>query len=101
MKTLASGVIGSIERALPNHFCHLQGTTGLAVAPSLGELSVRQCPAWLSSPSFFFHCLFSYAFSALTLLAGQQEGHSACKKLSGGVLAWLSVWTRDADLHMA
>jgi len=22
-----------------------------------------------------------------------QEGHLACKKLSGGVLAWLSVWT--------
>ena len=30
------------------------------------------------------------AFSALTLLVGQQEGHPACKKLSGGVLAWLS-----------
>jgi len=33
------------------------------------------------------------AFSALTLLAGRQEGHPACKKLSGGVLAWLSVWS--------
>ena len=32
------------------------------------------------------------AFSALTLLVGPQEGHLACKKLSGGVLAWLSVW---------
>jgi len=31
------------------------------------------------------------AFSALTLLAGRQEGHPACKKLSGGVLVWLSV----------
>ena len=44
------------------------------------------------------------AFSALTLLVGQQEGHPACKKLSGGVLAWLSVWSevrRGADLHMA
>jgi len=30
------------------------------------------------------------AFSALTLLVGQQEGHLACKKLSGGMLAWLS-----------
>ena len=29
----------------------------------------------------------------LTLLVGQQEGHPACKKLSGGVLAWLSVWS--------
>ena len=34
----------------------------------------------------------SYTFSALTLLVGRQEGHPACKKLSGGVLAWLSVW---------
>ena len=35
----------------------------------------------------------SHAFSALTLLVGRQEGHPACKKLSGGVLAWLSVWS--------
>jgi len=32
-----------------------------------------------------------FALSALTLLVGQQEGYPACKKLSGGVLAWLSV----------
>jgi len=25
----------------------------------------------------------------LTLLVGRQEGHPACKKLSGGMLAWL------------
>jgi len=31
------------------------------------------------------------AFGALTLLVGQQERHPACKKLSGGVLAWLFV----------
>ena len=36
---------------------------------------------------------FFCAFSALTLLVGWQEGHPACKKLSGGVLAWLSVWS--------
>ena len=35
----------------------------------------------------------AFAFSALTLLVGRQEGHPACKKLSGGVLAWLSVWS--------
>ena len=34
------------------------------------------------------------AFSALTLLVGWQEGHPACKKLSGGVLTWLSVWSQ-------
>jgi len=33
-----------------------------------------------------------FAFSILTLLVGQQEGHPACKKLTSGVLAWLSVW---------
>ena len=39
--------------------------------------------------------LLCYAFSALTLLVGRQEGHSACKKkLSSGVLAWLSVWSK-------
>jgi len=35
----------------------------------------------------------TFAFSALTLLVGQQEGHPACKKLSAGVLAWLSGWS--------
>jgi len=29
---------------------------------------------------------------ALMLLVGRQEGHPACKKLSGGMLAWLSDW---------
>ena len=37
-------------------------------------------------------CLF--AFSALTLLVGRQEGHPACKKQSGGVLMWSSVWNK-------
>ena len=32
-------------------------------------------------------------FTALTLLVRWQEGHLACKKLSGGVLVWLSVWS--------
>ena len=33
----------------------------------------------------------SVTFSALTLLVGWQEGHPACKKLSSGVLVWLSA----------
>jgi len=37
---------------------------------------------------------YGSAFSALTLLVGRQEGHPACKKLSGGVMAWLSVWSQ-------
>jgi len=39
------------------------------------------------------------AFSALTLLVEQKEGHPACKNLSGWVLAWFCL-ERDADLHM-
>ena len=42
-----------------------------------------------------------FAFSALMLLVGRQEGHPACKKLSGvgaGVVICLE-W--GADLHMA
>ena len=39
----------------------------------------------------FSQCFYTSAFSALTLLVGRQEGHPACKKLSGGVLVWLSV----------
>jgi len=37
-------------------------------------------------------CACGDYLSALTLLVGRQEGHPACKKLSGGVPAWLSVW---------
>ena len=40
------------------------------------------------------------AFSALTLLVGRQEGHPACKKLSGGCCIVICL-ERDADLHMA
>jgi len=54
----------------------------------------------ISNSNFFgTHSLAAYvtiwdAFSALMLLVGRQEGHPACKKLSGGVLAWLSDGAR-------
>ena len=38
--------------------------------------------------------MYCAAFSALTQLVGRQEGHPACKKQSGGVLVWLSVWSK-------
>jgi len=42
-----------------------------------------------------FHSFSAASFSALTLLVGWQEVHPACKKLkSGGVLAWLFVWSK-------
>ena len=50
---------------------------------------------WRHRRPRLFDCMLSVQnpFSALTLLIGRQEGHTACKKLSGGVLAWLSVWS--------
>jgi len=48
------------------------------------------------SVAYYFIYLFIFLylpFSALTPLVGWQEGNPACKKLSGGVLAWLSVWS--------
>jgi len=36
----------------------------------------------------------SRAFSALTLLVGRLGGHPVCKKQSGGVLVWLSAWSK-------
>ena len=45
------------------------------------------CAEW------FYGTYVTFAFSALTLLVGRQDGHPACKKLSGGVLAWFSVWS--------
>ena len=46
------------------------------------------CFCWL----VYLDILWCY-FGALTLLVGRQEGHPACKKLSSGVLAWLSLWS--------
>jgi len=52
---------------------------------------LHMCMMWISC--IWLVLLFaSYAFSALTLLDGQQEERPACKKLSGGMLAWLFVW---------
>jgi len=42
-----------------------------------------------------------FAFSALTLLAGRQEGHPACKKLEWWVTGMVICLERDADLHVA
>ena len=54
---------------------------------------MKQCdPIWHvssnSDVSIYCELIYPYiAFSAVMLLVGRQEGDSACKKLSGGVLA--------------
>jgi len=42
-----------------------------------------------------------YAFSALTLLVGWQEGHPACKKLEWWGTGMVICLERGADLHKA
>ena len=42
-----------------------------------------------------------FAFSALMLLVGRQEGHLACKKLEWWGTGVVICLERDADLHMA
>ena len=49
---------------------------------------------------FFDKLLDYYAFSALTLLVGQQEGHPAVKNEWRGTGMFFCP-ERDADLHMA
>jgi len=63
----------------------------------IGILANRlSCKVQMNTTRSVLSCnvlLFRIAFSALTLLVGRQEGHPTCKKLSGEVLVWLSVWS--------
>jgi len=45
--------------------------------------------------------VFSFAFSALTLLVGRQERHLACKKTEWWGTGVVVCLERGADLHMA
>jgi len=67
--------------------------TYLAVSCS-GPSNVKKMQSGNLVSQFLLFLLFVKActFSALTLLVGQQEENPACKKLSGWVLVWLSVW---------
>jgi len=56
----------------------------------------------MSKPKVYFrnkyllYYVAKFAFSALTLLVGRQEGHPACKKTEwwgAGMVNWLSVWS--------
>ena len=47
------------------------------------------------------YCMYTIAFSALTLLVGRQEGHPACKKTEWWGAGMVICLERGADLHMA
>ena len=59
----------------------------------LGNLKPHTVCLLYISTWYQFSTFSASAFSALTLLVGQQEGHRPVKNLSGGILAWLSVWS--------
>ena len=61
--------------------------------PTLGKR------VWVSFFTLLYSC--TYAFSALTLLAGRQEGHPACKKTEWWGAAMVICVERGADLHTA
>ena len=70
-------------------YWHQRASVNGVVPTTDQKNEVQQC-------NFRFNLLFNFsyfAFSALMLLVGRQERHLACKKLSAGVLAWLSVWS--------
>jgi len=57
------------------------------------NLKIKEHKYWYYSNSNCWklrNCFITKPPGALTLLVGRQEGH---KKLSGGVLAWLSFWS--------
>jgi len=57
----------------------------------------KQCSIAVKIRLFRTFCMCYFiigAFSASMLLVWQQEGHLACKKLSGGMLAQLCVWVK-------
>jgi len=77
---------------------YMSGTKCRLFAYSPADATASQnpiisCPIQVQTGFTFLVPANPDAFSALTLLVGRQEGHPACKKLSGGVLAWLSVWS--------
>jgi len=80
----------SLLRLVQNRFYAVAsgyGISSISVSvPSLLTL-LHECES--SCVLVYFNGRYSFvqAFSALTLLVGWQEGHPACKKLSGGVLA--------------
>ena len=80
-----------IEKDDADHFTVGENVTFI----NWGNLVIKSIDKFvLAFVYVFLHIVLSKANSALTLLVGRQEWHPACKNLSGGVLAWLFVWSQ-------
>jgi len=75
-----SGMVICLGRSADLHMAQLMPLPLTISCSSVSRLVLPSCKTNLP------------AFNALMQLIGRQEGHPACKQLSGGVLAWLSVW---------
>jgi len=73
------------------------------LTPHFSTFSVYTCdhPACRCAYLFILFCVHFSAFSALTLLVGQQEGHPARKKTEWWGAGMAICLERGADLHMA
>ena len=75
---------------------------GVEVHQSVEENTWGMCAEQSCLPQMFLgHTAHDHSCTRTVtlLLVGWQEGHPACKKLSGGVPAWLSVWS-EVQTHI-
>jgi len=72
------------------------------VEPCAGSAAQCALDSICDFGTIYIACLFIlYAFSALTLLVGRQEGHPACKKTEWWGVGVVICLELGADLHMA
>ena len=72
----------------------------------VGNNSVQciSCQKWVhwkcsATKGSMYKVMKTFICRGCIIQEGRQEGHPACKKLSGGMSAWLSAW--GADLRKA
>ena len=68
------------------------------VWPTLGSRTAKEQSRRAAGRQY---CCCFYAFSALTLLVGRQEGHPACKKTEWWGAGVVICLERTADVYMA
>jgi len=73
----------------------------LCVSATCHSLGVHLSPGQCLRLSERIKFVASFAFSALTLLVGRQEGHPVCKKTERWGAGMVICLERGADLHMA
>jgi len=83
---------------LMNYYMHLVKQTQICTCAQKIFIQVKTVLFRFSLPYMILYMICLQCFDAV---GWQQEGHPACKTLSGGMLAWLRWLGWGADLHMA